>query len=90
MHAASLDTAQWLLVAIPEPFEASQIVHHARMVNPRVTIIARAHFEEQVVQLKKQGADVVIMGEKEIAMGMVNAVLAGGDGSHLKVPASAS
>ncbi len=75
--AANLAAARWLLVAIPESFEAGHIVHHARLANPRLVIIARAHFDAEVDHLKAQGADVVIMGEREIARGMAERVLAG-------------
>jgi CPA2 family monovalent cation:H+ antiporter-2 len=75
MAAANIKDASWLLVAVPEPFEASLIVAHARTDNPRLTIIARAHFDAEVAHLREQGADFVIMGEREIAKGMVDHVL---------------
>jgi CPA2 family monovalent cation:H+ antiporter-2 len=77
MKTANLAGAEWLLVAIPEAFEASAIVGHARETNPDLTIIARAHFDAEVDHLKAQGANVVIMGEREIALGMVEAVMDG-------------
>jgi CPA2 family monovalent cation:H+ antiporter-2 len=75
--AAGIPAAAWLLVAIPEAYEASQIVRHARTHNPSLVIIARAHFDAEVEHLQEQGANVVIMGEREIARGMVERVLAG-------------
>lgn len=91
MDAANLTGADWLLVAIPEPFEASAIVRHGREINPRLTIIARAHFDAEVEHLRELGADHVIMGEREIAKGMVDQVLDnphGADGVPLNRPAS--
>jgi CPA2 family monovalent cation:H+ antiporter-2 len=73
--AANLAAARWLLVAIPEAFEASSIVRHARTVNPRLFIVARAHFDAEVESLKNDGANVVIMGEREIALGMADQVI---------------
>jgi len=78
MEAANLAEAQWLLVAIPEPFEASRIVRRGRDLNPALTIIARAHFDAEVAHLRELGADYVIMGEREIAKGMVEHVRDGG------------
>jgi CPA2 family monovalent cation:H+ antiporter-2 len=70
LQAANLAGARLLLVAIPEAFEAGQIVEQARRANPRLEIIARAHFDAAVDHLTAHGANVVIMGEREIAHGM--------------------
>jgi CPA2 family monovalent cation:H+ antiporter-2 len=70
LQAANLPAARLLLVAIPEPFEAGQIVEQARRANPTLEIIARAHFDAAVDHLTAHGANVVIMGEREIAHGM--------------------
>ena len=59
------------MIAIPEAFEAGQIVQQARAANPDIRIIARAHADAEVDHLKGLGADVVIMGEREIARGMI-------------------
>jgi CPA2 family monovalent cation:H+ antiporter-2 len=68
--AANLKEARLLLVAIPNGFEAGQIVEQARAANPGIDIIARAHFDAEVEYLSKLGANVVIMGEREIARSM--------------------
>jgi CPA2 family monovalent cation:H+ antiporter-2 len=75
LAAANIAGARWLLVAIPEAFEASAIVRHSRSLNANLTIIARAHFDAEVDSLRADGATVVIMGEREIARGMVEHVL---------------
>ncbi len=64
-----------LLIAIPNGFEAGQVVMQARMLNPRLTIAARAHFDDEVDHLLKHGADLVIMGEREIAERMLQRVM---------------
>jgi CPA2 family monovalent cation:H+ antiporter-2 len=71
LKAANIAGARLLLVAIPDGFEAGQIVHQARAANPMLPIIARAHFDAEVDHLKHHGADVVIMGEREIARTML-------------------
>ena len=76
--AANLGAARCLLVAIPDAFEGGQVVEQARALNPKLTIIARAHSEAEVLHLKKHGASVVILGEHEIARAMVELVSPGG------------
>jgi CPA2 family monovalent cation:H+ antiporter-2 len=71
LKAANLDDARMLLVAIPNAFEAGQIVEQARAANPRIEIVARAHFDAEVDHLLQHGADIVIMGEREIARSML-------------------
>jgi CPA2 family monovalent cation:H+ antiporter-2 len=60
-----------LLVAIPEAFEAGQIVEKARRANPDLRIVARAHLDAEIGHLLDHGADKVIMGEREIALAML-------------------
>jgi CPA2 family monovalent cation:H+ antiporter-2 len=71
LSAANLSGARMVLVAIPNAFEAGQIVQQARAANPGIEIVARAHFDAEVDHLLRHGADVVIMGEREIARSML-------------------
>ena len=71
LGATNPSRARNLVIAIPEAFEAGQIVQQARAANPDIRIIARAHADAEVDHLKGLGADVVIMGEREIARGMI-------------------
>lgn len=71
---ANITSARWLLIAIPNGFEAGTIASHARAINPNLDIIARAHFDAEVDYLEQNGASLVIMGEREIARGMVERV----------------
>lgn len=71
LKAMALDKARLLMVAIPEPFEAGQIIAQAKAIKPDLTIIARAHFDSAVEHLKELGADHVIMGEREMALAML-------------------
>ena len=52
------------------------VTEQARAANPAICIIARAHSDDEIEHLKKFGADVVIMGEREIARGMVDYIKA--------------
>lgn len=71
LAAANLGRARMLFVAIPEAFEADQIVEAARKLNPNLPIVARAHFDEQVEHLVEHGATTVVMGERELARAML-------------------
>jgi CPA2 family monovalent cation:H+ antiporter-2 len=71
LKAAALPKSRNVVVAIPEAFEAGQIVQQARAANANVRIIARAHSDAEVEHLQGLGADTVIMGEREIARGMI-------------------
>jgi CPA2 family monovalent cation:H+ antiporter-2 len=71
LKSANLAMAALLLVAIPDAFEAGQIVQQARAANPTIDIIARAHFDTGVEHLSQHGATTVVMGEREIARAML-------------------
>jgi CPA2 family monovalent cation:H+ antiporter-2 len=71
LAAANLAQARVLLIAIPNAFEAGQIVKQARAANPGLEIVARAHFDAEVDHLTQFGANTVIMGEREIALAML-------------------
>ncbi|WP_420962790.1 YbaL family putative K(+) efflux transporter [Brucella sp. IR073] len=72
LTAANLAGARKLIIAIPNAFEAGQIVTKARAANPDIDIVARAHSDAESQHLTDLGANVVIMGEREIARGMVS------------------
>ncbi|RUM25883.1 Kef family K(+) transporter [Rhizobium vallis] len=72
LDLANLSTARSIAIAIPNAFEACRIAEQARSVNPSILIVARAHSDAEVDELKQYGADTVIMGEREIALGMVD------------------
>ncbi|MDR7034425.1 cation:proton antiporter [Mesorhizobium sp. BE184] len=75
--AANAAGAERLILAIPNAFEAGQIILRARAANPAISVIARAHSDAEVEHLTGLGADTVIMGEREIARGIVETVLSG-------------
>lgn len=74
LKAANLEHASHLVVAIPNAFEAGQVVSQARAANAALEIVARAHSDAEVEHLSGLGANVVIMGEREIARGMIEEI----------------
>jgi CPA2 family monovalent cation:H+ antiporter-2 len=71
LTAANVAGARRLFVTIPEPFEAGQAVQQARAANPTLDILARAHAIAAVDHLSRLGANLVVLGESEIADRMV-------------------
>jgi len=69
--AAGIGSAGKLLIAIPAGFEAGAILQHARILNPQVPVIARAHSADEVAHLERAGVDHVVMGERETANRMM-------------------
>jgi monovalent cation:H+ antiporter-2, CPA2 family len=67
LEAANISKALWLVSAIPNPFESANLIEHGRAANPNLHIIARAHSKAEVEYLRKFGANLIVMGEEEIA-----------------------
>ena len=88
LDAAKIAEAQALFVAIPNGFEAGQVVAQARARRPALKIVARAHSDDEAAHLSTLGADSVIMGERETALGMIAAMFPGGDTPAAAQPAS--
>ena len=75
LEAANLPEARTLLIAIPDAFEAGQIVQQARALNPTLEIIARAHSDAEAEHLRSYGASDVVLGEKELATALIETYL---------------
>ncbi|MCB5176457.1 YbaL family putative K(+) efflux transporter [Microvirga lenta] len=86
LEAVNFAEASYLISAIPSPFEASNLIQTARAANPDLQIIARAHSDAEIEHLYKYGASLVIMGEQEIARGMLSAILGSRFGSGSEPP----
>jgi CPA2 family monovalent cation:H+ antiporter-2 len=71
LEAANVKEARLLFIAIPNGFEAGQIIEQSRVLNPGLQIVARAHSNDEVDYLMRLSANAVIMGEREIARGMI-------------------
>lgn len=72
---ADLANAECLYVAVPDGFEAAEIVEEAKRTNPALKIVARVHSRDDADHLKSLGVDRIVAGEEELAKGMVNAAL---------------
>ncbi|TRD20815.1 monovalent cation:proton antiporter-2 (CPA2) family protein [Palleronia caenipelagi] len=60
LHAAGLDEAQILVVAMDEKDDVTNLVAYARKAHPELQIIARAYDRNHVYELHRAGADEVV------------------------------
>ncbi|EWY41166.1 sodium:proton antiporter [Skermanella stibiiresistens SB22] len=74
LATANLEGARRLIVTVPEAFEAGQVVEQARRANPTLEIVARAHTDAAVEHLTSLGATLAVMGEREIALRMLERI----------------
>lgn len=74
LACANVKKAKHLVIAIPDCFEAAQIVEQARKASPGLRIIARAHSDAEESYLRQYGANEVIQGSRETAEAMISAL----------------
>jgi CPA2 family monovalent cation:H+ antiporter-2 len=74
LAAANIGGARAVVIAIPQTIEAGQIIEHARAQNSGIAVLARAHSDRDVDYLLAHGADLAIMGEREIARSLCESV----------------
>ncbi len=72
---AGIARARMLVIAIPDAFQARQMIESARAQNPGIETVVRTHSEEEAELLRKENAGKVFMGEHELAVGMARHVL---------------
>ncbi|WP_199098633.1 YbaL family putative K(+) efflux transporter [Dyella sp. ASV21] len=72
LEAANLPQASALLITVPQAFESGEVVRAARALSPALTIIARADSDEAREHLLKQGANLVVLSERELARTMLD------------------
>ena len=71
LEAAGIERAVRVFVAVADGFEGGGVVDKARKANPGLEIVARAHSDAEATHLIAHGADRVVMGEAQIARGML-------------------
>ncbi len=70
LSAARPGQARLIAVALPDAFQTRRVIELAREANPSIGLVARAHSDDEYQYLMSLGADLVIMGEREIALSM--------------------
>jgi len=81
LRAAAIRSACLLLVTVPGIVEARSIVAHARRVNPRLHVVARASDTDFLPLLQELGIREVVLPEFEAALEMTRQALV-----HLRMP----
>jgi CPA2 family monovalent cation:H+ antiporter-2 len=71
LSAAGVVDARLLVVATPDSFLARRIVELARQLNPAIDVVVRTHSADEFKVLEALGAGRVVMGERELAHGML-------------------
>ncbi|SFS58776.1 YbaL family putative K(+) efflux transporter [Methylobacterium sp. yr668] len=70
LEAAGIGTARLLVVATPDAHQARRLVEAARAANPGIDTVVRTHSEAERRHLEEDGVGLVLMGERELALGM--------------------
>jgi CPA2 family monovalent cation:H+ antiporter-2 len=86
LHAAAMERARLLVVALPGAVEARAVLAMARAANPTIHIVVRTHSDEEAALLEsEEGVGLVMMGEREVALGMADYAM-----QRLGVPAKSA
>ena len=72
LHAARPETARLLVLALPDAEEARRVLEIIRAANPKILAAARSHDDSETAYLTGEGVGLVVMGEREIALGMAD------------------
>ncbi len=80
--------AKIAILAIPQPLEAGEALAKLRVINPSLTLLARAHSDAEVKHLLEHGADGAVLAERELAYSLAEMVMSTPPYRALNVPAS--
>jgi CPA2 family monovalent cation:H+ antiporter-2 len=75
LDAANVDQAHLLVIAAPRGFQTQRIIELARKANPQIRTAIRAHSAGDIAYFERQGVDIAIMGESELALGLLDYTL---------------
>ncbi len=67
LEQAGVATARLLIGATPDSFIARRAVEIAREHNPGIDIVVRTHSHEELLRLRTEHSERIIMGEQELA-----------------------
>lgn len=76
MQEAAPERAMMAVFAIPHALEAGETIERLKALNPEITILARAHSDNEVRHLIEHGADGAVMAERELAYSLAEMVMA--------------
>jgi len=76
MREAAPERAKLAVFAIPNALEAGETIARLKMLNPEITVLARAHSDNEVRHLLAHGADGAVLAERELAYSLAEMVMA--------------
>jgi len=76
LNAAGVQYARVLVLAIPDGYQARRVLQTARRLNPHIQTTVRTHSESEYAHLQNAGVDLVVLGERELALAMADYTLA--------------
>lgn len=86
LRAARPEAASLIILAMPDAFGCRRVLEMARAANPAIAATARAHNDDEAFVLRRlEGVGLVVMGEREIALGMAGFAL-----QHFELEAEAA
>ena len=75
LEAARIASARLLVIAVPDGLQARRLLEIARQANRRIDTVVRTHSDSEFEYLKNQDVGLAVMGEHELARGMIEYVL---------------
>jgi CPA2 family monovalent cation:H+ antiporter-2 len=75
LEAAHIGSARLLVIASPDSYAARRVVDLARGHKRDIDIVVRTHSENDREHFERQGVGRVVMGERELAIGMTEYAL---------------
>jgi len=75
LDAAGIRSAKLLVLALPDPYGARRALDLARQRNPGIDVVIRTHTDHEREYFEHQGVGRVVMGERELALGMADYAL---------------
>jgi Trk K+ transport system NAD-binding subunit len=75
LHAAGLEEAALVIVALPDTDAAASAARAVRSLNAGAPLIARAHRPAEADELKRQGATAVVQPERAAAASVIRQAL---------------
>ena len=75
LDRAHLDSARLLIIATPDPYHTRAVLDIAKRTNPAIGTVVRATSEAERIYLEGRGVDWALVGERELAIGMVRRAL---------------
>ena len=72
---AHIANAAMLVIATPDALDVRKMAETARLLNPGIEIVLRSHNEAEAALLRRDGIGTIVLGEDELAKGMLGHVL---------------